>query len=88
MGAGGAGGDDRVIGTAQLVADGYLARGQIDQSTGNEKRRQATGALVAQDVAGLDDAFDAADAGADQNAGGTLVVIGLRMPAGIVQMMK
>ena len=34
---------------------------------------------------GLVDAADAADAGADQNAGGALVLVGGRVPAGIVE---
>ena len=37
------------------------------------------GALVAQRVAGLDNAFDAANAGTDQQAGGDLVFVRFRM---------
>ncbi len=85
MGAGGAGRNDRMIGTAQLVADRHLAGGEVDQAAWNEEWRQAPRTLVAQDVAGFNDAFDAADAGTDQNASRTLVVIGLRMPVGILK---
>lgn len=72
-----------MIGSAQLVADRDLAGDEVDQAAGNEERGDTARALVAQGVTRLDDAFDAADAGADQHAGGDLVLIGFRMPAGI-----
>ncbi len=83
--AGRAGGDDGVVRTAQLVADRDMAGGEIDEATGNEEGRQAARTLVAQRVAAFDDAIEAADAGADENTGGALVVIRLRMPVGIGQ---
>jgi len=36
--AGGAGGDHRVVGPLEAVADRHLARGQVDQGGGNEER--------------------------------------------------
>jgi hypothetical protein len=81
--AGGTGRDDGMVRAAQLVLDGHLAGSEVDQAAGNEEGRDAARTLVAQRIAGLDDAFEAADAGADEHAGRDLVLVGLRMPAGV-----
>lgn len=85
MRAGRAGGDDRVVRAAKLMADRHLARGEVDEATGNEERRDTARTLVAQRVAAFDDAFETANARADQDAGGDLVLVVLRLPAGVGQ---
>ena len=85
VGAGRAGGDHGMVGAAQLVADRDLAGGEIDQAAGNEERADPARAAVAQRDRRLVDALQAADARADQNAGGDLVVVGFGMPAGVVE---
>ena len=48
MGAGGAGGDNRVVGAHQAIFDRNLARDEIDQPTMHEMRRHAARALFVQ----------------------------------------
>ena len=52
---------------------------------GMKNGRDPARALVVQGHGGVVDAADAADAGADHHAGGALVLVGLRVPAGVVQ---
>ncbi len=74
-----------MVWTAQPVLDGNMAGSQIDQAARNKERRNAARALVAQRVAGLDNTFDTADAGTDENTGTDLIFVAFRMPVGIVQ---
>ncbi len=85
VGAGGAGRDHRVVRPLEAVGDGDIAAGKIDQAARNEERRDAARALVAEDEGGFSDAVDSADAGADEDPRGVLLVRGLWMPAGIVE---
>ena len=85
VGARGTGGDDGMIGAAQLVADRDLAGGKVDQTARNEEGRYPARAAVAQRDAAFDNAFETTDARADHHAGGDLVFVGLRMPAGVVE---
>ena len=67
------------------MTDRDLPRDQVDQAAWNEEGRDPAGSLVAQRVAGFDDALEAADAGADHHAGGDLVFTALGVPAGILE---
>ena len=58
-----------------------IASREIDQTAGNEERRNAARAFFLQDDRGLGDAAEAADPGADKNAGLDLLFIGGRLPA-------
>ncbi len=71
------------FGPLQAVLDRDLAGGEVDQAAGNEERADAARAAVAQRVAGLVDACDAADAGADEDAGAIWSSSRLRLPAGV-----
>ena len=85
MGAGRTGGDHRVVGTLEAEGDGDEAGSEIDDAARNEERRHAARALFAQHDRGVGDALDAADAGADQHAGAGLILVALRLPAGVVE---
>jgi hypothetical protein len=52
---------------------------------GMKNGRNPARTLVAQGVAGLDDAFEATDARTDHHTGGDLVFTALRIPAGILE---
>ena len=84
MRAGRAGGDDRMVRPLQSVADRDLARGEIDEAARNEERADAPRAALVQRDRGFLDALQAADAGADQDARGDLVLVRRRLPAGIL----
>src|SRR5215203_4224366 len=83
--AGRAGGHDGVVRALEPVLDRDVARGEVDEPTRDEERRDAPRALLVQRDRGVIDAADAADAGADENAGGILLVGGLRLPRRILQ---
>ena len=85
MRAGGARRDNGMVGAFEAMADGDLAGGEIDQASGNEKRRHAARALIAQCIARLDNAFQPANARANQNARGNLVFIARWMPVSVIQ---
>ena len=85
MRAGRAGGDHGVVRTFEAMLDRDIAGGEIDQASGNEERADAARALLGKQQRGLLDALKAADARADQHAGADLVLIGGRLPAGILQ---
>ncbi|ENN85805.1 hypothetical protein RHSP_18548 [Rhizobium freirei PRF 81] len=80
VGTGRACGDDRMVRAAQLVADRDLAGNQVDETARDKERRDAARTLVAQRIAGFDDAFEAADARADHDARGDLILIRFRVP--------
>src|SRR6185437_14169702 len=83
--AGRSGGDDGMIGTLEPEFDRDVAGGEIDDAAGNEERRYPARALLVQGDRDAGDALDAADAGADQHAGAGLLLMALRMPAGVVE---
>jgi hypothetical protein len=67
------------------MLDGHIAAGEVDEAAGDEEGRDAARAALDEGRRGLVDAADAADAGADQHAGGALVLIRLGLPAGIAK---
>ena len=69
----------------EAVADRDLAGGEVDQAPGNEERADAARAALVERDRGLVDAVEAADAGADEDAGRALVLVGRRVPAGVVE---
>ena len=85
VGPGGAGRDHGVVRALEAVSDGDLPGGEIDDAAGNEEGGDPARALVVQGHGGVVDAADAADAGADHHAGGALVLVGRRVPIGVVQ---
>src|SRR5205823_10275596 len=79
--AGGAGSDDRMVRPLEPELDRHVTGGKIDQTPGNEERRNPPRAFFLQHDRGLGDAFDAADARADEDAGRDPVVVLGRPPA-------
>ena len=69
MGAGRAGGDDRMVRPHQAVFDAHLARDQVDQPAVDEVRGDPARPLLGQQQAFALDARQAADARADRHAG-------------------
>ncbi len=67
--AGGASGDDRMVGALEAVADGDLARRQIDQRARDKERADLARPVALQDQRVFRDGVEAADARTDQNAG-------------------
>jgi len=84
MGAGRAGGDHRMVRPLGAEFDGNEAGGEIDQGARNEERADPARALFGQEQCGLFDAGQAADAGADEDAGAALLFVGLGLPARIL----
>ena len=80
-----AGGDHGVIGPLQRMRDRHVTRREIDDPAGDEERRHSARAAVAQNQRGFRDAFDSADAGADQDTARDLLLVLVRMPVGIVE---
>ena len=70
MRAGRAGRHHRMVRSLQAVLDRDIAGSEIDQAAGNEERRHLARAALLQEDRGVGDAGQAADAGADQGAGG------------------
>jgi len=69
----------------EAMADRHLAGGEVDQPAGNEEGADASRPTLEERDGSIVDTADTADARADQDARGALVVIGLGMPAGIVE---
>ena len=65
--------------------DRHVTGGKIDQTPGNEERRNPPRAFFLQHDRGLGDAFDAADARADEHAGRDPIVVFGRPPARVVE---
>ena len=80
-----AGGDYGRIRTLEPVGNRDIAGSQIDDAARNEERRYAARPAVAQQQGRFRDAFNAADAGADQDSAGDLVFVSAGMPVGIVE---
>ncbi len=72
-----------MIGAFQPVTDRNLPARQIDERAGNEERRDSARPLLMQRHRRFGDALKAADAGADHDASGYLVFVGLGRPAGV-----
>ena len=84
MRAGRTGGDHSVVGTLEAELDRHEARGQVDQRAGNEERADAARALLVHQRGGVGNVAQATDAGAHENAGAVLLVLGLQLDAGIL----
>src|SRR5437660_1785834 len=61
----------------------HITGGEIDDAARDEERRDAARALLLQGDRGIGNPLDAADAGSDHHAGGDLVFIARRLPAGM-----
>ena len=85
MRAGRTGGDHGVVGALEAELDGDEAGSKIDDASRHEERRDPARALFAQRDRRVGDALDAADAGADQNAGPGLILVALRFPGCVVE---
>src|SRR5665213_4515677 len=83
VGAGGAGGDHRMVGTLEVVAYGNLSRGEVDQGRGNEERADPPGTFLVQFYGGVGDGRKSADPRADIDPGTAAIRLVLRRPAGI-----
>ena len=70
-----------MIRTLQAVADGDLARGQVDQGRGDEEGADPARALFLEDDGRVGDGAQTADAGADHDAGAFALFLGLGFPA-------
>ena len=88
MRAGRAGGDDRVVRPLQAVPDGDIAGRQIDQASRDEERADAARPLLLEQDGGVGDAGQAADAGADQDAGALLLLLRVGLPAGVLERLR
>ena len=84
MGAGRAGGDDRMVRTLEAVADADLPRDQVDQGAGHEEGGHAPGPLLFHHHGGVGDGVEPADARADQDAGPLAALVVLRRPAAVL----
>ena len=80
VGAGGAGRDVGAVRALGPEADGDLARGLVDDRLDEEERRDPVRALLQQDLVVLLDRADAADAGADVDAGPVALEVARSMP--------
>ena len=74
-----------MVGALEAVADGHITRAQIDEASRDEEGRDTTRALFLQEDRCFVDAAKAPNAGADQHAGGALVLVAFGMPAGVVE---
>ena len=68
----------------EAVADRHLARGQVDQGCRNEEGTDAPRALVLERQGGVRDPLQAANAGADHDAGAFALGLVVGCPAGIL----
>ena len=67
------------------MLDRYIAGGEIDNAARNEERRHPPRAALVQRDRRVGDALDAANAGANHDAGGVLLVGRGRLPAGVFE---
>ena len=82
--AGRAGGDHRVVRPLEAVPDRDLAGGQVDQADGMKNGLMRRGPRSRSVTAASRYRRQAADARADQHAGAFVVLVGLGLPAGIL----
>src|SRR5690606_33224550 len=85
MSARGAGSNDRMVRPLQPMADGHLARNQVDDVAWDEEGRDPARPALVEAKRVFGDALDAANTGADHHAGGAAVGFGLGLPSGIFQ---
>ena len=85
MRAGRAGGDHGAVGTLEPVLDRDIARCHVDDAAGNEERRHPARSTLLQEHAGVGNATGAADAGTDHHPSRALILVTLRLPAGVVE---
>ena len=85
MGAGRAGGDDRMVGAHQAVFDRDLAGDEVDQPAVDEMRADPARPLLVEDERFLLDPGQAADAGADRDAGAEALLLAHVGEAGILE---
>src|SRR5690606_18329581 len=83
VGAGRAGRHHGMVRALELVLDRDVPGGEVDEPSRNEERAEAARALLVDEDRRFLDAWQSAYAGADQDAGGVLVLGSLRMPAGV-----
>ena len=83
MGAGRAGGHNRVIRPLEVVPDRDLARGEVDQRRWNEEWAYPPRSLLFEFNRGIGDGRQAANSRADVHAGTPLTFFILRRPARI-----
>src|SRR5689334_25442902 len=74
-----------MIGSLQAMLDRDVTGSEIDQPARDEERRHLARAALLQQDRGVGDAGKAADAGADQRAGGAALFLGGGMPVGVVE---
>ena len=74
-------GHHRVIGAAKAVADGDVARGQVDQARRDEERAEPPRPLLGHEDGRRLDGLEPADAGADHHAGPLQALVVLGLPA-------
>ncbi len=77
--------DHSVVRPSELMPDGDIAGGEVDQAPRNEKRADALRAFVGEQQRGLLDTLQAADTRADQHARCSAILIGFGVPAGVVE---
>src|SRR5262249_59761371 len=85
MRAGRAGSDDGMVRTLEAVLDRHIAGREIDDAAGHEEWRHAPRPALLEHHAGICDAARTTDAGAHEHAGDDLVVVALRLPAGVLE---
>src|SRR5689334_8339861 len=74
-----------MIGSLQAMLDRDVTGSEIDQPARDEERRHLARAALLQEDRGVGNAGKAADAGADQRAGGAALFLGRGMPVGVVE---
>ena len=83
MRAGGARGDDSVVGALQTMPNRDLTGDQVDQCGGNEERADLPRPVPFEDERVVGDRLQTANTGADQNPGAVAFFVGFRLEAGI-----
>jgi hypothetical protein len=73
-----------VVRALEAVADRHLPAGEVDQGGRDEERADLAGPALLEEHRRVGDAVEAADAGADQHPGPVLLLLGLRLPARIL----
>jgi hypothetical protein len=84
MRARGTGRDRGMVRPLETMPDRYLAGSKVDQDGGQKERRDPPGSAFVQCDGGFVYAGQAADAGANHNAGTLTILVTCRLPAGII----
>src|SRR5262245_5736158 len=74
-----------MVGALEAVLNRHIARREIDDAARHKERRHAPRPALLEHHAGIGNAARATDAGAHEYARHDLVVIALRLPAGVVE---